>query len=119
MKKGRVLAVPDSRTSSIVVSASHDLMVQIAPMIEQLDGNPAKRQRVYVYSLENADVKEVEQVLRGMFERTTTQNNRNNSQQESVLTTRSTASQNTGVGNARNSTGSSGFGNSGGARSTP
>lgn len=117
-KKGRVLAVADSRTSSIVVSAAHDLMVQIAPMIEQLDGNPAKRQKVYVYSLENADVKEVEQVLRGMFERTTTQNNRNNSQQESVLTTRSTSSQNTGVGNARSSTGNTGIGGSG-ARSTP
>lgn len=117
-KKGRVLAVPDLRTGSIVVSAAHDLMVQIAPMIEQLDANPAKRQRVYVYSLENADVKEVEQVLRGMFERTTTQNNRNNSQQESVLTTRSTSSQNTGVGNARSSTGSTGIGGSG-ARSTP
>ena len=117
-KKGRVLAVADSRTSSVVVSSSHDLMVQIGQMIEQLDASPAKRQKVYIYSLQNADVKGVEQVLRGMFERSSTQNNRNNSQQESVLTTRSSSAQNSGVGNNGN-TGGSAFGNSGGARSTP
>ena len=32
-------------------------------MIEQLDANPAKKQKVFVYSLENADVRDVEQVL--------------------------------------------------------
>ncbi|MBI3867632.1 MAG: hypothetical protein HY299_03790 [Verrucomicrobia bacterium] len=120
-KKGRVLAVADPRTSSLVVSTSRDLMIQIAQMIEQLDASPAKRQRVFVYSLENADTKEVEQVLRGMFERTTTQNNRNNSQQDSVLTTRSTSSQATGVGSSRSSTGSGfgGTGGTGGGRNTP
>ena len=120
-RKGRVLAVADPRTSSLVVSTSHDLMTQIGPMIEQLDASPAKRQRVFVYSLENADTKEVEQVLRSMFERTSTQNNRNNSQQDSVLTTRSTSSQATGVGSSRNSSGSGfgGNGGTGGGRSTP
>lgn len=41
-KKGRVLAVPDSRTSSIVVSAAHDLMVQIAPMMGGFNRRSAK-----------------------------------------------------------------------------
>ncbi|HXJ75933.1 MAG TPA: secretin N-terminal domain-containing protein, partial [Candidatus Dormibacteraeota bacterium] len=43
-KKGRVLAVPDQRTSSIIVSAASEYMPQIAAMIEQLDQSPAKKQ---------------------------------------------------------------------------
>jgi type II secretory pathway component GspD/PulD (secretin) len=91
MKKiGRVLAVADQRTASVVVSASHELMVQIAAMIEQLDANPAKKQKVYVYSVENADVQEVEQLLRDMFDRSGTMNNRNTANQENALSTRAT-----------------------------
>ena len=119
-KKQRVLSVPDQRTASIVVSAASELMPQIAEMIAQLDANPAKKQKVFVYSLENADVQQVEQILKGMFERTTTQNRNNNANQNSALTTRSTATQqaagqnmnNTGTGN------SSGFGNAGGSGQT-
>ncbi|HYV30913.1 MAG TPA: secretin N-terminal domain-containing protein, partial [Candidatus Binatia bacterium] len=73
-KKGRVLAVPDQRTSSIIVSAASELMPQIAEMIHQLDESTARKQKVFVYSLENADAQQVEQILRGMFERSTTQN---------------------------------------------
>ncbi|MCS7003604.1 MAG: hypothetical protein NZ518_12205, partial [Dehalococcoidia bacterium] len=54
-KKGRVLAVPDPRTSSIIISAAAELMPQIAEMVAQLDASPAKKQKVFVYSLENAD----------------------------------------------------------------
>ena len=43
--KGRVMAVADQRTSSVIVSAASDLMPQIAEMIEQLDANPAKKQK--------------------------------------------------------------------------
>ena len=110
-KKGRVLSVPDQRTASIVVSAASELMPQIAEMITQLDANPAKKQKVFVYSLENADVQQVEQILKGMFERTTTQNRNNNANQNSALTTRSTASQQSAGQNMNNT---SGFGNSGG-----
>ncbi len=113
-KKGRVLAVSDPRTASVVVSASRDLMTQISQMIEQLDANPARRQKVFVYSLENADVQEVEQILRGMFERTTSQLNRNNTTQTSPLTTRS-SSQNNSQSTSRTSVGSgSGIGSSSG-----
>ncbi|MBM3846962.1 MAG: hypothetical protein FJ405_11845 [Verrucomicrobia bacterium] len=120
-RKGKVLAVADQRTSSIVISAARDLMIQIAQMVDQLDQSPAKRQKVFVYSLENADVHEVEQILRGMFERTTSQANRNNSQQESALTTRSSNGQSTGLGGRQTGTGTgsglgTGFGNT---RSTP
>ena len=54
-KKGRVLAVADARTSSIIVSAASELMPQIEEMVAQLDASPAKKQKVYIYSLENAD----------------------------------------------------------------
>ncbi len=103
-KMGKVIAVADQRTSSVVVSASRDLMTQIEQMIQQLDADPARKQRVFVYSLENADVQEVEQILRDMFERSTTSNNRNNNQ-NNALSTRSTQSQ--------QSMGSSGIGTSG------
>jgi general secretion pathway protein D len=106
-KKGRVAAVADQRTSSIIVSAASELMPQIEEMIAQLD-SPAKKQRVFVYSLENADVQQVEQIVRDMFDRGNTSMNRNNANQNSPLLNRSQQNQNnmgTGVGN------NGGFGN--------
>ncbi len=95
-KKSRVLAIPDQRTGSIVVKAARDLMGQIAQMVEQLDTNPAKKQKVYVYDLNNADPTEVQQVLRSLFENQTTQNrnNQNSQNQNSALTTRQNQNQN-------------------------
>jgi len=75
-KKGQVIAVPDQRTSSIIISAAGDLMPQIAAMIEQLDGNTSKKQSVYVIPLENAEVTDVLPVLQDMF-------NKNNSSSKS------------------------------------
>lgn len=91
-KQGKVLAVADARTSSVIVSASKDLMDQIAPMVAQLDASTSKKQQVYVHSLENADPQEVELILRNLFE---TQNARNgrtaqqNNQQNNALSQRS------------------------------
>ncbi|MCX6903755.1 MAG: hypothetical protein NTW03_09820 [Verrucomicrobia bacterium] len=99
-KMSRVLAVPDPRTASVIVSAARDLMVQIAGMIEQLDNDPAKQQKVYVYSLENADVQQVEQVIRNMFDRNGTMNSRNTANQNSVLSTRSTQNTQGTTGNS-------------------
>jgi general secretion pathway protein D len=118
MKKlGRVQAVADLRTSSLIVSAASELMPQIEAMITKLDSNTSKKQRVFVYSLENADVVQVEQILRDMFERNTTQQNRNRStsNQNSPLNTRS-QNQNSSTGLGAGNTGfrNSGFGNSGG-----
>jgi len=55
-KMGRVIAVADSRTGSMVVSAARELMPQISEMILQLDADPSKKKRVFVYNLENANV---------------------------------------------------------------
>jgi type II secretory pathway component GspD/PulD (secretin) len=106
-KKSRVLAVADQRTSSLIVSAASEFMPHIAAMIQQLDESPARKQKVFVYSLENADVQQVEQIVRGMFERTSTTGNRNNANQNSVLSTRSQQTQTPQTGNT-------GFGTQGG-----
>ena len=116
-KKGRVMAVPDQRTSSIIVSAASELMPQIAEMVAQLDSSPAKKQKVYVYSVENVDPQDVQTVLRDMFQQNNTMNNRNNStaNRTSALGTRNTQShRNLGTGTG------TGFGGSGvgGSRTT-
>ena len=106
-KQGRVLAVADQRTSSLIVSAASELMPQIAQMVAQLDANPAKKQKVFVYSLENADPQQAAQLLHEMFQRTTTSQNRNNANQNSALITPQQGQSTTGT------TGNNGLGNSG------
>jgi type II secretory pathway component GspD/PulD (secretin) len=113
-KQGRVLAVPDQRTSSVIVSAASELMPQIATMIAQLDSSPARKQKVFVYSLENADVQETALILQEMFQRNTTTMNRNNANQGSALSSRiqqNNQAISTGQGN---NTGFGGGGNAGG-----
>lgn len=92
LKKNKVIAVADARTSSVVVSADKSLMESIAQMIEKLDSNPARKQKVYVYSLQNANVRDVLYVLEDMFQtsnsRTTTSTA--TSQTTDPLVTRST-----------------------------
>lgn len=119
-KKGKVITVPDQRTSSIIVSADREIMDQIAEMVKQLDANPARKQKVFVYDLQNADPQQVQEVLRGLFESQNTQNrNTQNRNQNSALTTRSTQQQqqqnnrnvNTGFGgNGGGGNGGGGFG---------
>lgn len=101
-----VSAVPDARTNSIIVSAASNLMSQIERMILQLDSDSSKKQKVYVYSLDNADVDNVATILRGMFEsQSSTLNNRNNSNRSgqsnnNPLSNRSVNQQNFGLGGA-------------------
>ena len=115
-KKGKVSAVADQRTSSIIVSAASELMPQIGEMITQLD-QPAKKQKVFVYSLENADVGQVEQILRDMFDRSGTSANRNSQNQGSALQNRSQNNQqgSTTSGGVGNNSGFGGGGGGGGA----
>jgi general secretion pathway protein D len=119
-KMGRVLAVPDQRTSSIIVSAASTLMPQIAAMIAQLDASPAKRERVAIYELQNADPLDVHQVLQDLFNRNTymrSSSTRNN--QQNALTTRQNQQQTTsgvrsvGSGTSRSVGSSSGLGATG------
>lgn len=75
----RVMAVPDPRTNSVIVSAAANLMTQIERMVQQLDSDSSRKQKVFVYNLDNAEVENVATILRGMFEsQSTMMNNRNN-----------------------------------------
>ena len=110
-KRARVIAVADPRTQSVIVSAASGLMDQVRGMITQLDSNPAKKQKVYTYSLENADAQQVESVLQEMFQSTTTRNNSRNSQsQNNVLQNRANQGQSSTTTGTSSRTGSSRLG---------
>ncbi|MCS7090227.1 MAG: secretin N-terminal domain-containing protein [Verrucomicrobiota bacterium] len=87
-KQSRVIAVADLRTSSVVVTASRQLMPQIASMIEQLDSNPARKQKVFVYELRNAEPGRAEEILRGLFEGQNTRRTTSTTQTRSALEAR-------------------------------
>jgi len=99
-----VTAVADPRTNALIVTAAANLMDQIERMIEQLDSDSSKKQKVYVYSLDNADVDNVATILRGMFEsQSSNLNNRNNANRSgnnnnNPLNNRSINQQNFGLG---------------------
>ena len=57
----------DPRTNSLIVTAARDTMFQIAQTVGRLDATDAKKQRVFVYSLEHVDPDTVANVLRGML----------------------------------------------------
>jgi type II secretory pathway component GspD/PulD (secretin) len=76
-RMGRVIAVADARTSSLVVCAARDLMPQIDSLVRQLDANGARRQKIHIVSLSNADPQDVQSVLQDLFPPPA--NSRNNS----------------------------------------
>jgi general secretion pathway protein D len=92
LQQKKVVAVADPRTNSVIVTATAELMIQIKLMVERLDGNKAKQQKVYTYSLQNADVEGVSEILRNMFEQQNgnfnSTRNRNSSNQQNPLDNR-------------------------------
>ena len=84
-----VVAVADPRTFSVIVTASKDAMPDIADMVAQLDAGSARKQKVFVYTMENANVKQVEATLKNLFPSSNTRTTTN--QQPDALTTRATA----------------------------
>jgi general secretion pathway protein D len=67
-KNSQVVAMADARTQSVIVSASKDLMDQIAGMMEQLDVPSQRDQGVYVFQMKNGDPEQAVQVLQNMFQ---------------------------------------------------
>lgn len=67
--QNQVFAVADPRTNSILVSAGSAMMPKLRAMVERLDSDASRKQQVYVYSLDHADVDNVALILRSMFER--------------------------------------------------
>ncbi|HLH52874.1 MAG TPA: secretin N-terminal domain-containing protein [Verrucomicrobiae bacterium] len=105
MKKlGKVLAVADPRTASLIVTASKSLMPQIAEMISELDSDKGKREVVSYYELQNADPQDVYQNLQDLFNRSTVRMQNNNNQntflgRNNPLTVRQTQNQQSTTGN--------------------
>ncbi|MSU61289.1 MAG: hypothetical protein EXS31_02655 [Pedosphaera sp.] len=113
-KQGIVLAVPEPRTSSVIVRAAKELMPEIASLITQLDASSAKKQKVFVYSLDNADPQQLLPILQEMFQTTTT--SRSSANQNSALSQRiqaGTQQISTGQGNSTGFGGNSGGGGGG------
>jgi general secretion pathway protein D len=81
-----VIAVADPRTFSVVVTASKAQMPEIAQMIGQLDTSSARKQKVFVYTMANADVKQVETILKNLFQSSNTRGS--SSTQADPLSTR-------------------------------
>jgi len=77
-KFGNVLAVPDPRTSSIIVTAPKALMPQIADVVADLDSDQGNKEIVSVFNLRHADPQDIYQNLRDLFNRSTTQMENNN-----------------------------------------
>ncbi len=66
-KQTQVTAVADPRTSSVIVTASADLMQEITGMMNQLDVPSQRDQKVFVYHLDHGDPQQTLQVLQNMF----------------------------------------------------
>ncbi|MBL9206322.1 MAG: hypothetical protein JNN01_14620 [Opitutaceae bacterium] len=97
-----VTAVADPRTQSVIVTASKDLMFQIAEIVAQLDSSSARKQKVFVYTLENADVQQVESVLRDLFQVNGTRSSSSN--QSDPLSSRAASNNQQTGGNFMNNT---------------
>ncbi|MFZ9854677.1 MAG: secretin N-terminal domain-containing protein [Limisphaerales bacterium] len=113
-KASQVLAVADLRTSSVVVTASKDLMGQIGDVIKELDVPTLRDQQVYVFKMTNADPQQAVQVLQNMFQSQTANRTGMQNQQNSALMQRQLNNNNTmGSSASGNNTGLRGGNNTG------
>lgn len=107
-RQAPVTAVADPRTYSLLVSASKDAMPQIAEMVAQLDSSPGRKQKVFVYTMENASVVQVEGILKNLFQ---SSNNRSStSTQTDALSARASSNTQTAPANNTLNNGSTAFG---------
>lgn len=106
LQQTTVRAVADPRTNSVVVTAASETMAQIKQMIQQLDSRSDKKQKVYVYKLEYADVENVAEILRNIFENqtygsTNRSSTRSQNTNTNTLSNRTVPSSNTGTGSSQ------------------
>ena len=66
-REQKVIAAADTRTNTLVVSASPDVMPVIEGIIEELDSNPTEEDSYFIYPLKNADAVNLEEVLNNIF----------------------------------------------------
>jgi general secretion pathway protein D len=99
--QAKVVAVGDPRTNSLLVTAAQETMLEISEMVVRLDATDAKKQRVYVFQLADADPEGVATVLRGMLNgstQSTNQSTRLNTRANNGATMDSTSTSSGGVG---------------------
>ncbi len=90
-----VVAVADPRTLSVIVTASKDQMPDIAEMVTQLDQASGRKQEAFIYTMENANVKQVETILKNLFPSSTGRTTTNNQPDALDTRARTNAQQNT------------------------
>jgi hypothetical protein len=83
--------VADTRTQSVVVTASKDLMEQIDGMIKELDIQSDKDQTVTTVPIIHGDINQVLQALQSAFPASNTRNSTTTSPQNSALQARQQA----------------------------
>lgn len=66
-KLGNVLAVPDPRTSSLMVSAAKSLMPQIAAVVKELDARAGNRQRTHVIQINSGEGANILRVIQQIY----------------------------------------------------
>lgn len=112
--QSRVVTVADARTNSVLVSASHDTMSQVALTIGRLDADKSRKQHVTVYTLSHADPDNVATILRGMYS-TSGANSGSSATQPSTsaLATRSLNGASTDITNSLNTNSSRSTGTNG------
>ncbi len=66
-KLGRVVATPDRRTSSLIVTAAKSLLPRIGELIEKLDAHGDKKQRLHTFALQNAYPADVLAILQDLI----------------------------------------------------
>jgi general secretion pathway protein D len=88
----------DERTNSLVVSAAEDVMPMVENVVKQLDANPAREKKVFVYPLKNADAQAVSKLLGQFYTQQSSQTS---------TTNRTTTNRTTGTNTTNRSTGSS------------
>jgi general secretion pathway protein D len=66
-RQQKVIAAADTRTNTLVVSASPDVMPVIESIVEELDANPSEEDSYFIYPLKNADATNIADVLNNIF----------------------------------------------------
>lgn len=69
LAEATVVAVADTRTNAVIVSASAATMSNIEVVVKQLDATPVNVPTVYIYHLDNADLTQAKTTLEGMFDK--------------------------------------------------
>ena len=113
-KQSQVIAVADQRTSSVVVTASKDLMQEIAGMMTQLDVPSDRDQGVYVFQMKNGDPQQALQVLQNMFQSSSTSRSGTGSSSQNSALQQRAVNATTTMGTTTTTTGIGGTGNNGG-----